>query len=130
MSNCRRYFKLWEFLIVPINNDSINLYETLMLKVLKSTLMFICMQKINFISKYLLRYCGLITFEMLDHLSQNDRLIYRKTFMLLCIQKINFITHFFRKILQRNSKLVISGNLGMATHTHTPKTIVSIWRTL
>ena len=33
--------------------------------------------------------------------------------MLLCMQKINFIIHFFRKILQRDSKLVILGNFGM-----------------
>ena len=33
-------------------------------------------------------------------------------------QKINFVTHFFLKILQRNSKLVILGNLGMPGHTH------------
>ena len=32
--------------------------------------------------------------------------------------KINFITHFFLKILQRNSKLVLLGNLGMPGHTH------------
>ena len=33
-------------------------------------------------------------------------------------QKINFITHFFLKILQRNSKLVILGNLGVPGHIH------------
>ena len=48
-----------------------------------------------------------------------------KAFILFDMQKINFITHFFLKILQRNSKLIILGNLGMADHT--PKTIVSIW---
>ena len=41
------------------------------------------------------------------------------------LQKINFITHCFLKILQRNSKLVILGNLGMPGHTL--KMIVSIW---
>ena len=46
--------------------------------------------------------------------------------MLICMQKLNFITHFFLKILQRNSKLVILSNLGMPGHT--PKMIVSIWR--
>ena len=45
--------------------------------------------------------------------------------MLVGMQKINFITHFFLKILQRNSKLVILGNLSMPGHT--PKMIVSIW---
>ena len=44
--------------------------------------------------------------------------------MLVGIQKIDFITHFFLKILQRNSKLVILGNLDMPGHT--PKMIVSI----
>ena len=34
-------------------------------------------------------------------------------------KEINFITHFFLKILQRNSKLVVLGNLGMPGHTHT-----------
>ena len=38
--------------------------------------------------------------------------------MLIYMQKVNFITHFFLKILQRNSKLVILGNLGMPGHTH------------
>ena len=34
--------------------------------------------------------------------------------MLICKQKINFITYFFLNILQRNSKLVILGNLEMS----------------
>ena len=46
--------------------------------------------------------------------------------MLICMQKLNFITHFFLKILQGNSRLVILGNLGMPGHTC--KMIVSIWR--
>ena len=45
--------------------------------------------------------------------------------MLVCMQKINFIILLFLKILQRNSKLVILGNLGMPAHT--PKMMVSIW---
>ena len=45
--------------------------------------------------------------------------------MLVCMQKINFIILLFLKILQRNSKLVISGNLGMPGHA--PKMMVSIW---
>ena len=44
------------------------------------------------------------------------------------VRKINFITHFFLKILQRNSKLVIFGSLGM--HGHAPKMIISVWRNL
>ena len=38
--------------------------------------------------------------------------------MLICIQKINLITHFFFKTLQKNSKHVILGKLGMPGHTH------------
>ena len=37
---------------------------------------------------------------------------------LTACKKINFITHFFLKILQRNNKLVILGNLGMPGHKH------------
>ena len=33
--------------------------------------------------------------------------------MLICMQKISFFSNFFLKILQRNSKLVTLGNLGM-----------------
>ena len=44
--------------------------------------------------------------------------------MLISMHKINCITHFFLKILQRNTKLVILGNLD----TH--QMIVSIWRNL
>ena len=49
--------------------------------------------------------------------------------MLICIQKINFITNFFLKILQRTSKLVILGNLGIPGQTHLIM-IVSVWRNL
>ena len=38
--------------------------------------------------------------------------------MLIYMQKINFITHFFLKIVQRNSKLVILGNLDKPGHTN------------
>ena len=38
--------------------------------------------------------------------------------MLICMQKINFITHFFPKLLQQRSKLVILGILGMPGNTH------------
>ena len=40
-----------------------------------------------------------------------------QAFRLACMQKIDF-THVFFKILQRNSKLVILGNLDMPGHTH------------
>ena len=38
--------------------------------------------------------------------------------MLICMQKINFISHSFLKILQKNSKYVILGNLGMSEQTY------------
>ena len=38
--------------------------------------------------------------------------------MLGCMQKVNFVIHFSLKILQRNSKLSILGNLGMSGHIH------------
>ena len=46
--------------------------------------------------------------------------------MFICMQKIKFITQFFLTILQRNSKLVILGNLGKPGHTHTPEMTVAI----
>ena len=52
------------------------------------------------------------TLGFLDHPHQNHVINFQETFML-----INFITHSFRKILQKNSKLVILGNLGMPGHT-------------
>ena len=55
---------------------------------------------------------------MLHHPNQNHQTDFQETFMFLCKQKINFITHFFCLILQKNSSLVILGNLGMASHTH------------
>ena len=45
-----------------------------------------------------------------------------KLLYLPACKKINFITHFFLKILQRNSKLVILGNLSIPGQM-----IVSIW---
>ena len=53
-----------------------------------------------------------------------------KSFTLIYVQKINFIAQFFLKILQRNSKPAILGNLDMSGHTHTPKVTVPIWRNL
>ena len=38
--------------------------------------------------------------------------------MLICMKKISSITHFFLDILQRKSKLVIKGDLGIPGHTH------------
>ena len=55
---------------------------------------------------------------MLDHPHQNHCLNMQETLMLICMQTINFITHFLLNILQRNSKLVILGNLGMPGYVH------------
>ena len=55
---------------------------------------------------------------MLDYPHQNNCINLWQTFMLIWMQKINFVIRFFLKILQRNSKLVILGNLGMPGHTH------------
>ena len=55
---------------------------------------------------------------MLDYPYQNHTTNLQQVFILICVQKIYFIPHFFLKILQRNSKLVILGNLGMAGHTY------------
>ena len=38
--------------------------------------------------------------------------------MLVCMQNVNFIIHSSFRILQRNSKLFILGNLGMSDHAH------------
>ena len=72
-----------------------------------------------------LRYCKEITnllfwklWECLAIPIKNHRINLYETFMLICIQKINFITHFFLKILKRNNKLVILGNLGMHGNIH------------
>ena len=38
--------------------------------------------------------------------------------MLTCMQKVNFVIHFSLKILQKNIKFFVLGNLGMSGHTH------------
>ena len=82
--------------------------------------MFICRQKINFMSN---RYCKDIaelailgTLGMLKHLIKNHSMNLEEIFMLICMQKLNFITHFFLKILQRNF-LVWLLRAYLATHT-------------
>ena len=79
-----------------------------------------------------LRYCKDIVnllfwklWEWLTILIKITASVFSKISCLPACKKINTITHFFLKILQRNSKLVILGNLGMSGHT--PKMIVSIW---
>ena len=81
--------------------------------------MFICMQKSTSSLTFVLRYCKGIAnllfwkLGMFDHPHQNHSINLQETLTLICMQKINFITHFSFKILQRNSKQVILGNLGM-----------------
>ena len=38
--------------------------------------------------------------------------------MLTCMQKVNFFIHFSLKILQKNIKFFVLGNLGMSGHIH------------
>ena len=64
---------------------------------------------------------------MLDYPHKNHSINLQETFMVICMQEISFITHFFLKILQRISKLVI---LGIWACLATPKVILSIWRNL
>ena len=55
---------------------------------------------------------------MLDHPDQSHCMNLQQVFNLTFMQKINFTIHLFHKILQRNSKLVILGNLDMPGYTH------------
>ena len=115
----------WECLTMSINNDSTTKYHFDVQSVeinLWETLMFIYMQKIN--SNFFwdivttLRTCYFRNFGNAWHPHWNHTTNLWETFMLTCMQKINFITHFFHKILQRNGKLVILGNVCMPGHTH------------
>ena len=94
--------------------------------------MFIYMQKSISSLTSSLRYCkeivNLLFWKLWECLTIPIKIIVwicSKLLYLSACKKINFITHFFLKILQRNSKLVILGNLSMPGHT--PKMIVSIW---
>ena len=91
--------------------------------------MFICMEKINFISSFIFeilqklvkRHCKLTvlgTWEMLDHPYQNHSINLQQIFVFISMQKITFITYFFIKVLQRNSKPFILDNLAMSGHIH------------
>ena len=68
--------------------------------------MFICRQKINFISHALLeilqRYANFLFWVLWTCLvahTQNDSINLYKTLMFICMQKTNFIIHFFLEIL-------------------------------
>ena len=72
-----------------------------------------------------MRYCkniaNLLFCELWECLTipiKNHNIKLQEIFMLICKQKFDFITHFFLKILQRNSKLLVTGNLGMPVHTN------------
>ena len=92
---------------------------------LQKTLIFIYMQKFNFISNFFFeilqrhyKLAILKTSGILDRLYQNYSINLDQAFRLICMQKINCITYFFLKMLQRNIKLVILGNMSMPGHTH------------
>ena len=86
------------------------------------------MQKINFISNFffeILYSCAdivnLLFWELRKCLTISLKIIVSicsKFSCLTCMQKVNFVFHFFLKILQRNSKRFVLGNLGMSGHTH------------
>ena len=62
----------------------------------------------------------LATLESLRMLKHPHQIQYQfvASFPPYLIEKINFITHFFLKILWRNRKLFILGNLGMPSLMH------------
>ena len=117
---------------MPINNDSFTLSETLMPKVLKSTCRKLwCLsafKKSASAPTLFLRYdkdtVNLLFWEIWECLAIHHHSInLKQPFMLICMQKINFITHFFRKILQRNSKLLFWVFWAcLATHTQSDTT--------
>ena len=89
----QRYCKIvW---VMPIKKDSINLQKTLV---------FICMQKINFIITSFLRYCKgiayliLSTFDMPGNTQKHENINQQKTFMFICT-KNQLHPHFFANLL-------------------------------
>ena len=110
-------------------DKSDHLHQNRQLQLIEA-LMFICMQKMNFISDFLfkilpktLQTCYLGNFE-------NAWPSPSKTIVSIC-KKISClfvcITCFFLKILQKNSKLVIFGNLSIPSQKHM---IVWSWKKL
>ena len=102
------HWVLWECLIMSINNDSITLSETLMPKILKSTLMFICMQKINF------------NFVKLDIVVKTLQTFYFGNFGNdWASQSKNQLHHTsFSKYCKEIANVLFLGNLGMSGHAH------------
>ena len=125
---------LQECFIMPINNDSITLQETLMLKVLKSSLketrcLSACRKStssITFFSRYCYDIANLLFWELWKCLIIPIIFIasiWSKLSCLSACKKINFITLFILKILQRNNKRVIfeetfGSNLGAKNQLH------------
>ena len=66
----------------------------------------------------LLYFFYLGTLVMLDHPHEKSQYQCVGNFHAYMHAKTNFITLFFLKILYKNSKLVILGNLGMPGHKH------------
>ena len=101
--------------------------------------MFICMQKINFISTSLLRYCenivNLIFLELCECLTISIEIIvsicgktaYGK--ILICKQKINFNHSLLSENIAEKRQTHYFGKFGHGW-PHTPKMIVSIWKNL
>ena len=91
------FWLLWACLAKQPQSDNINL---------EKTFVFICRQKINFISHPLLeilqRYANFLFWVLWACLvahTQNDNINLYKTLMFICMQKTNFIIHFFLEIL-------------------------------
>ena len=91
------FWVLWACLAKQAQSDTINLWQTFV---------FICRQKINFISHALLeifqRYANFLFWVLWACLvahTQNEHINLYKTLMFICMQKTNFIIHFFLEIL-------------------------------
>ena len=82
--------------------------------------MFICMQKINFISNFFRDIVKTVQISNLGNFgngwsSKNHSIKF--SCLSACKKKINFITHFSLKMFQINSKVAILNNLSMPGHT-------------
>ena len=114
---------------MPINNDNINIVGNVddqRVEInFKETLMFICMQKkktstLTSFLRYRKDIANLLFWQLRECLAIPIKIILSICSKLSCLsecKKINLITQFF-KILQRNGKLIILGNLGMSRHTN------------
>ena len=81
--------------------------------------MFICMQKINFISDFPI--VNLLLWELWECLTIsiiNHSINLQEAFMLIYRHKINLIFHVFLETMQRYCKIVILGTMGMPCYAH------------